>query len=163
MAQSEKKRDHTANCFKCGAPDHLSPNCPLGDIPKEEWWINKQDKLSAAQKAKCIEIADTYKKKKNKNKESNTSQKRVTWSGIQQDRRVNTLPIRGYKMFQTGVNLAQMISQCDSCSECLECPELEDYNSNCSSFVELEGSEYQFYIEGLRTKKIYLKRTSSKN
>ena len=28
-------------CFKCGIPGHIVPNCNK-DIPKNEWWINKQ-------------------------------------------------------------------------------------------------------------------------
>ena len=28
-------------CYKCGDPSHKVPQCPLGDIPKSEWAINK--------------------------------------------------------------------------------------------------------------------------
>ena len=84
LAQNKKIR-----CFKCGEEGHLCPDCPLGDIPKAEWWLNKA-KMSAAQKTKCFEIAENMEKSRERNEEKNTNeqQKNVTWSGLQRTRRV---------------------------------------------------------------------------
>lgn len=41
LTQSERQKDRPAQCFKCGDKNHLSKNCPLGNMHKDDWWINK--------------------------------------------------------------------------------------------------------------------------
>ena len=57
LSQREQPDRKKKACFKCGQEGHRSPECPLGQIPKDDWWINKQSGVSAHQKARCMELA----------------------------------------------------------------------------------------------------------
>ena len=63
MTQNNNKLEQPKQYFKCGKDGHIAPDCPHKDEPKAEWWINKQNRISAHQKAICIELAETVMKK----------------------------------------------------------------------------------------------------
>lgn len=149
LAQSDKKRDLPTRCFKCGEEGHISPKCPLVNIPKDEWWINKQNNLSAAQKTKCVEIRREYEKNKEVNEEKNTiEEKSVTWSGAQRSKHVGTLPELKVKLFQKGFVLTQVNREYEEYEEYEsdgKCPsQIERDNYEDDSLIETCIEEYQF-------------------
>ena len=107
--------------------------------------------MSAAQKAKCLETDEAFEKQKESNREKNATENRgVTWSKMQQSRRVGALPEHRVKLFQKGVILTQVNenyydkddyeSKDDG-----ECPSLigqEDHDDN--SLLESKCEEHQF-------------------
>ena len=108
MSQREKPKQKKV-CFECGKEEHLSPDYPLGHMPKDKWWMNKQSGASAHQKARCVKLADLKSKEREEQqevpKEDNTSKKTVKWSGSQIR---GPLPIRKQTtqkigMFQKGL------------------------------------------------------------
>lgn len=83
---SHKRDLKDSQCFKCREFGHICTNCLGPDIPKDGWWINKQKKLSAAQKqVKMEHIDESFKQKAEcvkRRTDQDTTQKSVSWSRI---------------------------------------------------------------------------------